>query len=233
MVASCPGVVRAGGAAVAARPGHLGDVASSGARGRAAVRGDGRGGHDGGEDGVSSGVDAIPGEPAGRIRPARRRQGREFGRELAACGPPTRCPGCGSPERRRRSPYWRTLAELPFIGRKLLLRLRTRRSCCQAVASHRTQSAVQAALAPWCWRPSVLRVTVSPGGRTRRPSRLGRRAAAPADAVPAAPWSAARRLYACRRPGISRSSGQSRFRRALSASPGNHGAVRNSMDPLP
>ncbi|GHF89144.1 hypothetical protein GCM10018790_78160 [Kitasatospora xanthocidica] len=31
--------------------------------------------------------------------------------EVAACGPPARCPGCGSLGRRRHSSYWRTLAE--------------------------------------------------------------------------------------------------------------------------
>lgn len=46
--------------------------------------------------------------------------------------PPARCPGCGSPGRRRHSSYLRTLAERPLVGRKLAIRLRIRRFCDRA-----------------------------------------------------------------------------------------------------
>ncbi|MEV7595854.1 ISL3 family transposase [Kitasatospora sp. NPDC089797] len=58
--------------------------------------------------------------------------------EVAACGPPAGCPGCGSPARRRHSSYWRTLAERPLAGRKLAIRLRVRRFFCDRARCRRT-----------------------------------------------------------------------------------------------
>ncbi|MFF4921223.1 ISL3 family transposase [Kitasatospora sp. NPDC001261] len=57
---------------------------------------------------------------------------------MAACGPPARCPSCGSPGRRRHSTYWRTLAERPLAGRKLAIRLRVRRYFCDRARCRRT-----------------------------------------------------------------------------------------------
>ncbi|RPE27960.1 transposase [Kitasatospora cineracea] len=50
--------------------------------------------------------------------------------EVAACGPAVRCPDCGIRGRRVHSTYWRTVAERPLTGRKLLVRLRVRRYFC-------------------------------------------------------------------------------------------------------
>ncbi|MBV2155067.1 ISL3 family transposase [Kitasatospora sp. SUK 42] len=50
--------------------------------------------------------------------------------EVAACGPASCCPGCGSPGKRTHSTYWRTLAERPLAGRRLAIRLRVRRFFC-------------------------------------------------------------------------------------------------------
>lgn len=50
--------------------------------------------------------------------------------EVAACGPPTRCPHCASLGIRIHSTYWRTLAERPLAGRRLAIRLRVRRFFC-------------------------------------------------------------------------------------------------------
>ncbi|MGH1569517.1 transposase family protein [Methylobacterium sp. P31] len=43
---------------------------------------------------------------------------------------PTRCPTCRSPRGRKHSHYERTLADLPWQGRPVCLRLRLRRFCC-------------------------------------------------------------------------------------------------------
>ncbi|SDT83372.1 Transposase [Streptomyces sp. TLI_053] len=53
--------------------------------------------------------------------------------EAAACGPAVRCPDCGIRGRRVHSTYWRTMAERPLAGRKLLIRLRVRRYFCDRV----------------------------------------------------------------------------------------------------
>ncbi|WP_254396457.1 ISL3 family transposase [Streptomyces sp. AC512_CC834] len=58
--------------------------------------------------------------------------------EVAACGPPSRCPSCGGPGRRRHSTYWRTLAERPLAGKKLWIRLRVRRLFCDRARCRRT-----------------------------------------------------------------------------------------------
>lgn len=58
--------------------------------------------------------------------------------EVAACGSPARCPGCGGPGIRRHSTYWRTLAERPIAGRKLAIRLRVRRFLCDRARCRRT-----------------------------------------------------------------------------------------------
>ncbi|MFI8951484.1 transposase family protein [Streptomyces sp. NPDC053750] len=57
--------------------------------------------------------------------------------EAAACGPPTRCPGCERPGQRIHSTYWRTLAERPLVGRRLVIRLRVRRFFCDQVRCQR------------------------------------------------------------------------------------------------
>ncbi|MFJ4094179.1 ISL3 family transposase [Kitasatospora sp. NPDC089913] len=57
--------------------------------------------------------------------------------EVAACGPPARCPGCGSSGKRRHSTYWRTIAERPLAGRKLAIRLRVRRFFCDRTRCRR------------------------------------------------------------------------------------------------
>ncbi|MFF7443152.1 ISL3 family transposase [Streptomyces sp. NPDC008122] len=58
--------------------------------------------------------------------------------EVDACGPPTRCPDCGSRGRRRHSSYWRTLAERPLAGRRPAIRLRVRRILCDRARCRRT-----------------------------------------------------------------------------------------------
>ena len=40
------------------------------------------------------------------------------------------CPDCGQPTGRRHSWYWRTLADLPWLGLAVCIRLRTRRWRC-------------------------------------------------------------------------------------------------------
>lgn len=50
--------------------------------------------------------------------------------DLEAARPQAQCPGCGGVSRRVHSWYWRRLADLPWAGRAMVVRLRTRRWFC-------------------------------------------------------------------------------------------------------
>lgn len=52
--------------------------------------------------------------------------------EASSCGPTARCPECGQPSSRMHSRYVRTLDDLPWQGRKVQLRWRSRRFFCDA-----------------------------------------------------------------------------------------------------
>ncbi|AWZ04600.1 ISL3 family transposase [Streptomyces sp. ICC1] len=90
----------------------------------------------------------------------------------AACGPPSRCPGCNARARRVHSCYERRLAERPLTGRKLLVRLRVRRFFCDRATCRRRTFVEQVSGLSERYRRSSLglktwlrRVAVELGGR--------------------------------------------------------------------